>query len=369
MAVHEKHHYLSVSNGGKKARLKPAKIDVQRSLDSSDIDSDDIDDRTHVTLTPITDKIAAIRLGHTKSQHARKQRINKIRSCSDFWKWYLRKPIAHLPMLYFMLCAIGALLLIVYWWMDNDSAFIVCGGLGLSLSAYSVVKFKHSMAVKQGVDEFKRLNIQLKKQCKSLGAEVGRIKNARKMLTKTRRRLMAANQANMDNLRKFEAVEENMRMAGEKAIDGMSDIYKQSLGIREKWRDEFLNNERHLLQAVYSRYERKHTNRSTMGMNQEDFKEFQNMLPRRYKTRFNRMGTFNALAADDSLIDWQEFSNALDAFAQMEVDAVDAVDTQSGMAKLSLIPRHSRKNANAHQQQLRYFGDIINDAQSDQDDE
>ena len=38
------------------------------------------------------------------------------------------------------------------------------------------------------------------------------------------------------------------------------------------------------------------------------------MLPRRYKTRFGKMGTFSDLAVDGSMLDYQEFADALDVF-------------------------------------------------------
>ena len=58
-------------------------------------------------------------------------------------------------------------------------------------------------------------------------------------------------------------------------------------------------------------------------MNEEDFREFEQMLPRRYKTRFMRMGTFHAFANEHSIVDPTDFCNALDTFAEMEVDNND----------------------------------------------
>mmetsp|Transcript_23632 Transcript_23632/g.20693 ORF Transcript_23632/g.20693 Transcript_23632/m.20693 type:complete len:154 (-) Transcript_23632:48-509(-) len=126
-----------------------------------------------------------------------------------------------------------------------------------------------------------------------------------------------------------------MRVAGENAIKGMSSAYNTAIAIRKKWREEFLANEREMLQAVYNRYERKHTNKSNLGMTASDFEQFQELLPRRYKTRFARMGTFHNLAVDSSMIDYQEFANALDVFAQMEVDQMDL--------EVNITPRHQRK--------------------------
>merc|ERR1719461_1433452 len=62
-------------------------------------------------------------------------------------------------------------------------------------------------------------------------------------------------------------------------------------------------------------------------MNQSDFKEFQAMLPKRYASRFDRLGTFHNFAGDKSMIDIHDFSNTLDVFAEMETDNKDILIT------------------------------------------
>ena len=168
--------------------------------------------------------------------------------------------------------------------MDQDTTFIVCGLTGLIMSGYASYKFKTSIALKRQIDEYKQLNLKFSRELKTLNAEFDRVKTAKKTLKQTKRRLIIANNTNKENLKKFEEVEENMKVAGEKAIKGMTKIHQQAMEIHSKWRDEFLSNEREMLQAVYTRYERHHTGKSNLGMTESDFEEFQQMLPRRYTT-------------------------------------------------------------------------------------
>eukprot|EP01084_Bolivina_argentea_P108499 193902_1 len=187
------------------------------------------------------------------------------------------------------------------------------------MSIYATYKFKIIIALKEQIDEYKRNNIKFKSENKQIRLQVNRVKRARSMLRETKNRLTEANDKNRDNLLKFESIEENLKVTGQKIEGGMSEIYKQAVNIREKWREEFLLNEREMLQAVYKRYEHKR-DRSKIGMTADGFHEFQSMLPSRYKRRFLQLGTFHTLAAGSSAIDPQQFAIALDLFAEMETD-------------------------------------------------
>lgn len=293
-----------------------SKLSLSRSFSDIDSDIDGLnEEKSHFSMdTPMSVRIERIKDGTYKTQVQRKKRIKEISNFNDLWKWYWSHPIGHLPALYFFCCGCLSLLFSIFWFADNDTTFILCGLIGLTMCGYAGYKFKISISLKKQVDHYKELNLQFKKENIKLKAEVDRVNLARKTLQKTKRRLVIANNNNLENIKKFEQVENNMRLIGENAIKGMGSVRNKATEIKSKWRDEFLANEREMLQAVYGRYERKHTNKSRLGMTAEDFQEFQEMLPRRYKTRFNRMGTFSNLALDNSMLDYQEFANALDIF-------------------------------------------------------
>ena len=141
------------------------------------------------------------------------------------------------------------------------------------MCGYSSYKFKILISLKKEIDKYRSLNVKFKRENKKLSAEIERVKKARKTLKKTKKRLTRSNDRNRENLQKFEQVEANMKVAGENAIKGMNSAYNMAIAIRKKWRDELLANEREMLQAVYNRYERKHTNKSNLGMTASDFEQ------------------------------------------------------------------------------------------------
>mmetsp|Transcript_25904 Transcript_25904/g.22646 ORF Transcript_25904/g.22646 Transcript_25904/m.22646 type:complete len:264 (-) Transcript_25904:14-805(-) len=226
--------------------------------------------------------------------------------------------------------------------MDQDSAFILCGIIGLTMCCYASWKFKISINLKKEIDKFKLLNLKMKRENKQLSAVVNRTKIAVRMLKKTKRRLRKANNKNKHNLKKFEKVEENMRSIGKKANIKLTDVHEKTKEMKTKWRAEYLQNERDMLHSVFTRYERKHTSKqSRFGMTMDDFKEFQEMLPARYGSRFDRLGTFHTFAAGKSMIDIHDFANTLDIFAEMDVDDKD----------LRLTPKYKP----SHQQNISSF--------------
>ena len=269
-----KKKYEQKQNQEEDQLLKVGYIQNMNLNQSVSIDDSDIDEKDHNSMdTPMDEKLERLKRGTHKSQVAKRKRIKDIENCNDLWKWYWQHPIGHLPLIYYVLCLIFSLLFIIWWFVDGDTVYILCGMIGLIMSAYSSYKFKISIALKKEIDKYRSLNIKFRRENKKLQAEVKRVKQARKTLRKTKRRLTIANLNGRDNLKKFEQVEENMKVAGENAIKGMSSAYNLAIQIRKKWRDEFLANEREMLQAVYNRYERKHTNRSNLGMTASDFEQ------------------------------------------------------------------------------------------------
>ena len=109
-----------------------------------------------------------------------------------------------MPAIYYLLCAALSIIFIIWWVIDADSAFILVGMIGLIMTAYSLFRFKVSIALKKEVDKYRELNIKFKRENKKFTAEVIRVKKARKHLKQTKRRLTIANNANLENLAKFE---------------------------------------------------------------------------------------------------------------------------------------------------------------------
>eukprot|EP01083_Nonionella_stella_P142680 441956_1 len=268
-------------------------------------------------------KLTRIQKATSPTEQKKKKRIRNNTSVKDWWVWYWQAPKARFPFLYFTLIFVSCVPLIMYWFMDNDSSFILCGLIGLTMFGYGAYKFNISISLKKEIDQFTRLNAELKKENRLFEASIQRMTNASNVLRETRARLSIANDKNRENLKKFEQVEYNMTFVSKKAKTNLNEVNAITQEIREKWRHELLDNENTMLHTVFLRYERTHTNKSRLGLTEQDFEEFQGMLPPRYSKRFKRMGTFNAFAGGKEQIDRDDFVNTLDTFAMMETDGKD----------------------------------------------
>eukprot|EP01084_Bolivina_argentea_P195919 335980_1 len=267
----------------------------------SDFESDIYDTPTTVSSPP---KMRDLRMETTmgtkirniKTNTQRKKHIKENKSIKDWWAWYWQSPKAHFPFLYFMAICLLCLPLCVFWLMDNDTSFIACGIIGLSMCGYGIYKFRQSLNLKKEVDKYRQLNLKFRRENIVLEATIKRVAKASFTLRACQKRLTKANNRNRKNLKRFTAVEDNMRIVGKQANVELTNINELTRDIRFKWRDQLLNQERDMLHTVYDRFERTHTNKKGLGLNKQDFEQFEAMLPKRYGKRWRRMGTFNTFA-------------------------------------------------------------------------
>eukprot|EP00483_Globobulimina_turgida_P002883 UN02888 len=166
--------------------------------------------------TSLNTKIRRIKEQKTVEALSKKKRVKDIKSVKDWWFWYWQHPIAHFPFIYFFITLLSSIIFTIYWFMDNDSSFILCGIIGLSMCCYASYKFKISIQLKKQMDKYKRLNLQFKRENRKIEHAVNRAIQANQLLKKTKKRLVKANNKNRPNLIKFEKVGENMKLVGGK---------------------------------------------------------------------------------------------------------------------------------------------------------
>jgi len=80
-----------------------------------------------------------------------------------------------------------------------------------------------------------------------------------------------------------------------------------------KWKEQLIKHERQLLFAVYEQHEFKD---KEAGLQEEEYRQFLEVLPQTYQQRFHKMGTFKDLAGDDGVIDLEEFKIILDKMVE-----------------------------------------------------
>merc|ERR1711971_803088 len=111
-----------------------------------------------------------------------------------------------------------------------------------------------------------------------------------------------------------------MKAMGEDSVSNLMALQKKSHHFHQRWTNEVFKHERDILHRVFARHEAR---RTRIGMNAEDLQDFITALPSDYQSRFQRLGSFNVLRGDTSVIDHENMTSALDMFAEMETKDVD----------------------------------------------
>mmetsp|Transcript_56727 Transcript_56727/g.90352 ORF Transcript_56727/g.90352 Transcript_56727/m.90352 type:complete len:452 (-) Transcript_56727:930-2285(-) len=232
----------------------------------------------------------------------------------------LQRPLAQLPLLYFLLGIAISIANGVFYFMDQDTAFIVAGILGAAICIYAVKHFHTLIGLKQQIDSFGALNMKFIREQRAVSREVDRVTAAVHTLRDTRNRIQASTEQNRQNLEAFQELQDHMQAYGKQSLDELGTLQLKSKQIAKKWHDQLFQHQSNLLHTVFDRMERQG---SRMGMTQEEFNEFELQLPGTYRERFDRLGTFHQLSKNDSLIDYSDFREVLDLFAEMATDDVD----------------------------------------------
>lgn len=214
--------------------------------------------------------------------------INKSEKKKDktFWEWVLHRPFSKGPLLYFLVGILGSIGNSIFFIMDHDTGFIVCGVLGLCVTIYGFKHFYTLIGLKMQIDKMTSLNQKFHKEHRYLSKEVDRITAANDNLQITHKRLQKANEQNRENLDNFRQIQDNMKTFGKTSIAELEGLQLKSKNIENKWHDQLYEHQRNLLHTVFERMERQGSRR---GMNMDEFKQFELQLPEDYRDRFDRM--------------------------------------------------------------------------------
>ena len=248
-------------------------------------DMDDETERLHLRQnTSLNTKLQRIRDGTTPELRKRKKKVKNNKSCKDWWIWYWSNPVDNLSFAHFFVMFLLCPILSIFWLMDNDSCFIIAGSIGLFMSIYAFRKFRILIGLKREINKYKELNLKFKKDNIKLQKEVDRVLLAHKELKKTKKRITRANQRHRDNLRAFESIQVDMKLAGTKQVNGMTNVHHKAVTMKQSWRDELLSKERELLHSAFERFE--NAGDRTDGVTHDEFRRFSKLLPKRYSKRY-----------------------------------------------------------------------------------
>ena len=145
-----------------------------------------------------------------------------------------------------------------------------------------------------------------------------RLERANASLRESQDRIRSANLKNRENLNQFAQLQETMKKMNLHTVDELKGITDKANRIGSKWQDQLIEHERDMLHTVFDRYEEAS---GKSGMTIKEFEEFSKQLPESYQRRFARLGTFDKISHDGVHLNFSDFNEALDLFAEM--DALD----------------------------------------------
>eukprot|EP01083_Nonionella_stella_P025186 69371_1 len=296
--VHEQRHDYS-----------PIKVDASTCIDS--------DSETDINSPQILTSSVNMATKLKKIERRTKKRVKGNKSLNDWWLWYWQSPKAHFPFLYFLCILLCCAPLTLYWFMDHDTSFVICGILGLSMFIYSGHKFKLSINLKKEINKYTYLNYKLKQENRIMAASIKRLQNADHMLRQTQVRLTQANDKNHQNLKRFQQVERHVRMVGEQAHPKLAKVNQMTHNLSKEWRNELIHAKREMLQVIFDRLTR---NKTAPSLTRDEFEQFHGMLPKASSGILRRVVTFDTFSGGKDKISTDDFVKTLDAIAMMATD-------------------------------------------------
>jgi len=238
--------------------------------------------------------------------------------CKGACQWYMEKPLARWPFLLFLIFAAATVVWMIMYLAGGTTGYIVAGISAIIMAGYGANHFRLLLGLKEEVDKMAKLNKEFKQENAALRQEVDKLTRARIQLQTVEGELRDSNQRLKTNLVKFRELDENLKNLSGNNLEGLKKLQSQSKAVMDRWRESLIKNEKTILNKVYDKFELKD---GSPDMSEEEFNSFLDALPTEYRKRFQAMGkTFDELAGDDKMLQYDEFTRLVDIWAEQVVN-------------------------------------------------
>ena len=131
------------------------------------------------------------------------------------YNWVASDPCQRWPMLFF-LAGMGAGAVLIFVSLDDYSTSYMASGIAaLIICIFGAYHFKELMALKQQVDNYHKLNLNLRRSNHDLHNQVNQLDAATTELRNSKDSLTHCNHQNEQNLKKFSKLQANLAVMGE----------------------------------------------------------------------------------------------------------------------------------------------------------
>merc|ERR1712048_1452477 len=155
--------------------------------------------------------------------------------------------------------------------------------------------FRILLGLKEQVDKMSSLNRKFRAENAALQQEVDKLSRASEQLSSVESGLKESNRRLKENVEKFK---------------------KSSEQVMRTMQESLIRHEKDILNKVFDHME---FGDNKPGLSKEEFAGFWKQMPNSYALRWEKTGqTFEEIAGDDGVLDYQEFTAMCDQFAEQE---------------------------------------------------
>eukprot|EP01084_Bolivina_argentea_P282551 483674_1 len=240
------------------------------------------------------------------------------------WIWFKESPMKRYQFLVFLLFGLLTIIWLLVFITNQTGGYIAAGIAAIVMSGYGANHFRILLGLKEEVDKMSNLNRNFRAENAALKQEVDKLSRAREQLSGVESGLKESNRKLKENVEKFRKLDENLKKLADSNIEGLEKLQKSSEQVMKTMQESLIRHEKEILNKVYDHLEWKD---DKDGLTKDEFTEFLNALPQSYRERFKEHGeTFEDLAGDDGILDYTEFTDLVDKFAEQEAFAGGSQD-------------------------------------------
>merc|ERR1712228_60 len=242
------------------------------------------------------------------------------------WKWFCESPLKRYQFLIFLIfgCLTIVWLLMFIGTAGGATSYILAGVAAIIMSGYGANHFRILLGLKEQVDKMSNLNRRFRAENAALQQEVDKLSRAREQLSSVESGLKESNRRLKENVEKFKKLDENLKKLADSNIEGLDKLRKSSEQVMQTMQESLIRHEKEILNKVFDHLE---FGDEKPGLSRDEFKAFWKQMPSSYHDRWKRGGqTFEDIAGDDGVLDYQEFTAMCDSFAEAEAKAGGSED-------------------------------------------
>jgi len=253
----------------------------------------------------------------TTEEHDERQRQEALRNLEQIARDFER-PIWYKsgPFIWFVVAStvapVGIVILLVTM-SDRDTPLGLAFALGMvccmvgSCYLYTLSKMRSELVDSYAANVSKRMYTK-------------RLKHDIKNMERMNDHLMSSKDRFFDSNQQTKELVNALRVMNVDKLENMNASMQKAQKLYRKWAASLLEKERSMLQTLFDRFEFLD---EEAGMTKTEYHAFLAWLPAGYRPRITRLGSFDKLAKGDGIIDFMDFKEALDLFAEMEVAGDD----------------------------------------------